>query len=98
MKRQADAMVRDAVLREIISADFLGAVAGFDLTTALGGESGLAFLLFLFVEARAKNAHCFRAIFDLRFFVLLGNDESTGNVRDAHCGIRGVDGLTAGAG
>src|SRR5216684_680487 len=98
MKRQADAVIGDAVLREIVSADFFGAVAGFDLTAALGGESGLALLLFMFIKARAKNAHCFRAILDLRFFVLLRDNEAARNVRDAHGGIRGVDGLAAGAG
>src|SRR5216684_318691 len=98
MKRQADAVIGDAVLREIVSADFFGAVAGFDLTAALGGEGGLALFLFLLVEAGAENAHGFGAILDLRFFVLLGNDEAAGNVRDAHSGIGGVDGLSAGAG
>src|SRR6267154_1673502 len=96
MKRQADAVIGDAVLREIVSADFFGAVAGFDLTAALGGEGGLALLLFLLVEAGAKNAHGFGAILDLRFFVLLGNDQAAGNVRDAHGGIGRVGGLGAG--
>src|SRR6266853_2419516 len=98
MKRQADAVIGDAVLREIVSADFFGAVAGFALTAALGGEGGLALLLFLLVEAGAKNAHGFGAIFDLRFLVLLGNDQAAGDVRDAHGGIRSVDGLAARAG
>jgi len=48
------------------------------LTAAFGGERGLALLLLLFVQARAKNAHGFRAVFDLRFFVLLGDDEAAG--------------------
>src|SRR5713101_974943 len=98
MKRQADAVIGDAVLREIVGADFLGGVAGFDLTAALGGKRGLALFLLLFVEARAKNADGFRAILDLRFFVLLRNDETAGNVRNAYGGIGGVDGLAAGAG
>src|SRR6266446_2072525 len=98
MERQADAVIGYAVLREIVGADFFGAVAGFDLSTAFGGERGLALLLLLFVEARAKNTHGLRAILNLRFFVLLGNDEPAGNVRDAHGGIGGVDGLAARAG
>src|SRR5206468_3478819 len=98
MERQADAVVGDAVLREIVGADFFGAVAGFYLPAALGGESHLALFLFLLVEARAKNAHGFGAILDLRFFVLLGNDQAAGNVRDADGGIGGVDGLAARAG
>src|SRR5256885_13119287 len=98
MERQADAVIGYAVLREIVGADFFGAVAGFDLSTAFGGERGLALLLLLFVEARAKNTHGLRAILDLGFFVLLGNDQPAGNVRDADGGIGGVDGLAAGAG
>ena len=91
-------MIGYAVLREIVGADFFGAVAGFDLSTAFGGERGLALLLLLFVQARAKNTHGLRAIFDLRLFVLLRHDQSAGNVRDAHGGIGGVDGLAARAG
>src|SRR5229473_5112270 len=98
MERQADAMIGDAVLREIIGADFFGAVAGFDLAAALGGEGGLALLLLLLVEAGAENAHGFGAILDLRFLILLRNDESAGDMRNAYGGIRGVDGLSAGAG
>src|SRR5882724_2606715 len=98
VKRQADAVIGDAVLREIVGADFFGAVAGFDLAAALGGKSGLALLLLLLVQASAENAHGFGAILDLRFLVLLRNDEAAGNVRDAHGGIRRVDGLAAGAG
>jgi len=45
VQRQADAVIGYAVLREIVGADFFGAVAGFDLSTAFGGERGLALLL-----------------------------------------------------
>src|SRR5271154_88516 len=98
MEREADAVIGHAVLGEVVGADFLGAVAGFDLAAALDGEGGFAPVLFLLVEARAEDAHGFGAVFDLRFFVLLGNHQAAGNVRDAHCGIRRVDGLAAGAG
>src|SRR5260370_27767845 len=95
MKRHADAVIGDAVLREIVGADFFGAVAGFDLSAALGGEGGLALFLFLLVEAGAEDAADFRAIVGLGFFVLLGNDEAAGNGRDAHRGMSGGDGLAA---
>src|SRR6266403_339594 len=98
MERQADAVIGDAILREIVSADFFGAVAGFDLAAALGGKSRLALLLFLLVEAGAENAHGFGAILDLRFFVLLRDDQAAGNVRDTHGGVGGVHGLAAGTG
>src|SRR5437588_11427705 len=71
MQRQADAMVRYAVLLKIVSADFLGAVAAFNLSPALGDDSCLLFFLLQFIEARAKYAHGFGAVFDLRFLILL---------------------------
>ena len=64
-------MVRYAVLRKIVSADFLGAVAAFNLSPALGDDSCLLFFLLQFIEARAKYAHGFGAVFDLRFLILL---------------------------
>src|SRR5713101_4860451 len=98
MERQANAVIGYAVLREIVGADFFGAVAGLDLAAALSGKRGLALFLLLFVEARAKNAHSFGAIFYLRLFVLLRHDQAAGDVRDAHGGISRVDGLAARAG
>src|SRR5882757_2974044 len=91
-------MIGDAILREVVGADFFGAVAGFDLAAAFGAESGLLFFQFHFVEARAQNAHGLSAIFDLRFFVLLRDDEAAGKVGDADGGVGGVYRLTAGAG
>src|SRR5882762_6707801 len=98
MQGQADAVIGYPVLRVVVGADFFGAVAGLDLSAALRGQGGLLLFHFLFVETGAKNAHGFGAIFDLRFFVLLGDDQATGNVRDAHGGIGGVHGLAAGTG
>src|SRR6266404_4727150 len=98
MQGQADAVIGYAILRVVVGADFLGAVAGFDLSAALGGQGGLLVFHFLFVEAGAENAHGFGAIFDLRFFVLLRDDQAAGNVRDAHGGVGGVHGLAAGTG
>ena len=95
---QADAVIGDAVLRIIVRANFLGAVTGFDLAAALGADGGLLLFEFHFVETRAQDAHGLGAIFDLRFFVLLRDDQAAGNVRDAHGGVGGVDGLAAGAG
>src|SRR5882762_11641360 len=46
VKRKTDAVIGDTVLREVVGADFFGAVAGFDLAAAFGAECGL--LLFQF--------------------------------------------------
>jgi len=76
--------------------DFLGTVAGFDLSAALREDGGLLLIEFHFVETRAENAHGLGAILDLRFFVLLGDDEAAGKMRNAHGGVGGVDRLAAG--
>src|ERR1700683_979800 len=53
VKSKADAVIGDAILREIVGADFFGTVAGFDLSAALGADGGLLFFHFHFVEAGA---------------------------------------------
>ena len=49
VQREIDAMVGDAVLGEIIGADFFGTIAGLNLAFSLGGEGGVLFLLLRFV-------------------------------------------------
>src|SRR6266851_5425124 len=98
MQGQADAVIGYAILRVVVGADLFRAVAGFDLAATLGGDGGLLFLLLHFVETGAENTHGLGAILDLRFFVLLRDDQAAGNVRDTHCRVRGVHGLAAGAG
>src|SRR5207247_4454476 len=77
---QAEDGIRDPLVTGVqtcaLPIYLFGAVASFDLPAALGGESGLALLLFLLVQAGAENAHGFGAILDLRLFVLLRNDRS----------------------
>src|SRR3984893_4634516 len=98
MQGQADAVIGHAILRIVVGANFFGTVAGLDLSAALGGQRGLLLFHFLFVEAGAKDAHGLGAIFDLRFFVLLGDDQAAGNVGNAHGGVGRVHGLAAGTG
>src|SRR5580704_5942393 len=98
MKCQADAMIAHAILRKIVSADFFGAVASFNLPATLGGNQRVLLLLLLFVETRAENAHGLSAILDLRFFVLLRNDQARRDVRDAYRRIGSVHRLSAGTG
>ena len=54
MQRQPNAMVADAILREIVGANFLRAVAGLDLPAALRGDLLVLFFLFHFVKPRAQ--------------------------------------------
>src|SRR5450432_209612 len=93
---EADAVVGKPVLREIVGADFLAAVAGADHCFALLGQRGLLFFHLEFVETAAQHEHAFFAILDLRFFVLATDDRIRRNVRDAHRGIRSIHRLAAG--
>src|SRR5215472_16071681 len=96
MHGQADAVVRNAVLWIVVGADFFGAVTGFDLAAALGGDGGLLLFQFHFIQPGTQHAHGLGAVFDLRFFVLLRNHQSRGQMRDAHGRISRVHGLPAG--
>ena len=76
--RIVDAMVGDAVLREVVGADFFGAVASADEGfTGLGGVFHL-FFFFALEEAGAEDIHSFDAILLLGAFVLHGHHETSG--------------------
>ena len=68
-------MVRDSALRKIVRANFLRAIARFYLAAAFRGDLLMLLLLLQFVEPGAKHAHGFGAILDLRFLVLLRNNQ-----------------------
>src|SRR5207302_5822375 len=68
--REPDAVVGDAVLREVVGADLLGPLAGADLRAALGGELGLLRGELALVKARAEYAQRLLAVLELRLLVL----------------------------
>ena len=80
VERNLDAVVGDAVLREIVGANFFGAITGLDLAAALRSQSRVLLFLLHFVETGAEDAHGLGAILDLRFLVLLRDNEAAGNV------------------
>src|SRR5882762_1400311 len=96
--READAVVGDAVLREVVGADLFTAVARADHGFAFLRQSFLLPLHFDFVEAGTQDSHAFFAVLDLRLFVLAADDRVGGDVRDAHGGIGRVHRLSTGAG
>src|SRR3984893_9826147 len=96
MESEADAVIGNGILRKVVGANLFRAVTGFDLAATLGADGGLLLFELQFVQARAKDAHSLGAVFDLRLFVLLRNNQTAGDVRDAHRGIRGIHGLAAG--
>src|SRR5436853_3558948 len=96
VQRQADAMIGDASLGEIVGADALRAVAGADLALALRGPRIRRFLPLLLVEPGAQDLHGEAAVLMLRLF-RRDDDEAGRQMRDADGRIRLVDVLAAGA-
>ena len=95
---EADAVVGEPILGEVVSADLFAAISGAHLLFAFFGE-GLVLLFHLdFVETGAEHAHCFLAVLDLRLLVLAAYDGSSRQVRDADRGVSRVDRLPAGSG
>ena len=57
MQRHTDAVIGDAVLREIVGANFFGAIAGADLSAAFGSNLLVLLIAFQFVQdARGERA------------------------------------------
>ncbi len=88
-------MVGHPVLRKVVGADLLAAVARADLPrpelAALFGKP----LLFGGVETAAKQAHRKGAVFELATFRLARDDGIGGNMRDADGGFHFIDVLAA---
>ena len=95
---QLDAVVGDAVLREVVRADLLGALAGADLRAARRGLLGRLALALGLVDPRAQHAHRLLAVLELRALVLHRDDDARRQVRDAHRRVGRVDRLAARAG
>ena len=95
MNGQPDAVVGDAVLREIVSPDFFAAIARTHHRLAFLGQRVLLLLHLHLVQPRAQYAHPFLAVLDLRFLILAAHYGVGRNVGNAHRGISRVDRLPA---
>ncbi len=62
VNRKADAVIRDAVLLEVISAYLFGPVAASYHAFALGGQGVVLFLFLYFLKPSSKHAHRFLSI------------------------------------
>src|SRR6185437_7418524 len=95
---QADAVIGEPVLREVVGADLLAAVAGAYLLLTVFGLQLMDALSFYFIKPGTENAHALLAVLDLRFLVLAAYDGVGRNVRDADGGVGRVDRLATGSG
>src|SRR5215831_19108066 len=95
MDGEADAVICQAVLREVVGADLLAAVAGLYHRASLFGERFLLLLHLDLVQTGPEHAHAFFAVLDLGFFVLATDHGVGRNVRDADGGVRRIHRLTA---
>ncbi len=95
---EADPVVGDPRLLEVVGADLLGAVAAAHLALAVARDRLLLLRERHLVEPRAQHLHGLLAVLDLALLVLAGDDRVRGEVRDPHRRVGGVDALAAGAG
>src|SRR4051812_24851404 len=70
VKRQIDAVIGQAILRVVVSADALAAVAGADERAALFGTLVMQVLLLALVEPAAQDAHGAVVVLVLAPFIL----------------------------
>src|SRR5690242_16236482 len=95
---QVDAVIRDAVLWEVVSADALAAVAGADQRAALLGPFAVQFLLPHFVDPAAQDTQGTIVVLVLAALVLALDFQLVRRaalVPDAHGAFRFVDVLAA---
>ena len=95
---QADAVVGDAALREIVGADALIAHTGADLAAALGRDGGFDALLLDLIELGGQHLHALFPVLHLTARLLTGHDDAGRLVDEAHGGAGLVDVLPACAG
>jgi hypothetical protein len=92
------AVVRDAVLREVVRANPLRAIHRADLALANDGRGGVDLLLLPGEHPRAQHTHAGLAVLQLALLVLHRHDDSRGEVGDANGRVGRVDRLATGAG
>src|SRR5688572_27199956 len=97
VQREADAVVGDAVLREVVGADLLRAFAGADHAAALVADRVVLLLLLEVEQAALEHLEGARLVLDLAALVLALDDHAGGQVGDLHGAVGGVHGLPAGA-
>src|SRR5579859_449421 len=95
--REPDAMIGEAILREIVRADLLAPVARSDLRTPRARGLFLLLSQLRFIEVGAQQLHSAFAVLELRSLLLARDDRACRSVRYANGRLSLVDVLAAGA-
>src|SRR5580658_64760 len=95
MVSEADSVIGEAILREVVGANLFAAIAAADLRLALCRLRGMLLLHLHFVESRTQNTHRLLAVLDLRLLILATHDGVRRQMRDAYRGVGCVDALSA---
>src|SRR5262245_4041411 len=98
VNRDFDAVIGDAVLREVVSADAFVAFAGADLGFALRGVFGGFVGDFFLEQAGAQNRQRASLVFLLRTLVGATDNKTAWFVNDLNGGIGGINALAPGTG
>src|ERR1700722_10422982 len=98
MISKPDAVVGKPVLRKVVSADLLAAIATAHLLLTFFGQSLLLLFHFDFVKPGTQHTHRLLAILDLRFFVLAAHYCVCRQVSDADGRVSRVHRLPTGSG
>ena len=88
-------MIRHPALREIVGADFLRAVSGSDLASAKLRLRIMPLLLLHVIELGPQQGKGLGLVLKLGLLRLAVNHNPGGIVGEPHCGVRGIDALTA---
>src|SRR5690606_7964163 len=95
---EADAVIGQAVLGEVVGAHLLAAVAASHLPAAHRIALALLLLLLELEEPRAEHPHGLGAVLGLALLLLPVHDDAAGLVDETHRGVGGVHALSARAG
>ena len=88
-------MIGHTALREVVGANLLGTVSGTDLASSRLSLRILLLLAFQLIQAGAQYLQRLVFILKLGLFILAGDDDSRRNMGQTHCGVSGIDTLTA---
>ena len=93
----AGTVIRNAVLREVVSTDTLRTVHGTHLRSTVCRVLSVNLLLLVSQQARTQNAHRSFTVLQLRLLILHRHHNTGRKVSNTHRRVSGIHRLTAGA-